>query len=76
MLGDHQNFEKTIQKEFDFLGFGNQFFVIFLDFGGVRQFQTSKSASASNWTQYYNDTAMDGGRRFGGGDRESFRVYN
>ena len=31
-LGDHQNVEKTIRKKIDFLGFGNQFFVIFPGF--------------------------------------------
>ena len=31
-LDDHQNAEKTIRKTFDFLGLGNQFFVIFPGF--------------------------------------------
>ena len=31
-LGDHQNVEKTIRKNSIFLGFGNQFFVIFPGF--------------------------------------------
>ena len=47
-LGDPLIVEKTIRKKFDFLGYRKSV-LFFLDFGGARQFQKSKSVSSWNF---------------------------